>query len=327
MKHIIKVTLETTKSNINIPEGRIGRWFFKWENNKITAFALSYYKSMQISDPFELVRGTSKLNLGLLIDCLTIAANQDINTSIDITTEPIINVLKPNKNAKINSVKNAIRFSRTSKNICRASSMSSNLIDESITITFSKEELGIIKMLVKNFQKVKITNSDLKLMNYWRKGVELDRLTFTDESYLAFYKIIEYFISKSSLSNSFCGKIIKQISSVLPLTLIQKNIDTNALQGAKRFADGANLTKFNDDNLKLISEFIHMRNNWDVAHMRMKPLPEDRSSKLYYSHIENAWDYHSHICQITRLVILKNMNFGGLMLKGDGGLLKLTTAK
>lgn len=326
MKHLIKVTLKATKSNINITEGRIQRWLFKWENNAITAYAISDYETAQISQPFDLVNKTNKLNLGLLIDALTIASNQDINTSIEISTEPVIDVYKTAKAPNIKSISQVTQLLRGARKVCNASSAGGNSgeVDGSITITFSKDQLLVIQDLISRLEKAKITNVNSKLMNYWRKGVELDRLQFMDASYLSFYKIIEYFISKSKLTDSPYQQFIKHLLKCSPkLSKLLYKHQRRSLRGAEKFAEGAKLINPQADQLELIANFIDMRNNWDIAHMRISPLPFDRSGRLYYSHIEDAWDYHSHICQITRLVILKNLGLNGLGLEEDGGLLKL----
>ena len=330
MKHLFKITLITTKSNISIPESRIGKWLFKWENNLITAYAISNYESAQISQPFELVNKTNRLNLGLLIDTLTIVVNQDVNTSIGISTEPITNIYKGLKTPNLKSINEVNAYLGTSKSVCNARSVDNNsrVVDDSTTITFSKSQLLVIQELISRLDKVKISNVNLKLMNYWRKGVELDRLQFMDASYLSFYKIIEYFISKAKINENPYERLIKHLLKCFPKLskLFYKN-QRKSLSGAKKFADGAKLNKPEIDHLELIADFIDMRNNWDIAHMRISPLPSDRSGRLYYSHIEDAWDYHSHICQITRLVILKNFGFNNLGLEEDGGLLKLIIVK
>ncbi|MEO8581406.1 MAG: hypothetical protein ABI425_02370 [Patescibacteria group bacterium] len=313
MGHLIKITLKTTKSNISITEGKIGKWLFSWSNNQVEAFAEAEYNAGSISDPFDLVRKTTKLNLALLIDCLTMIVNQEVNTSIVISTDPKILVYQKTNSKRVTSIHEARTLTRSIRPICNASSLGEEVpkrIDEGVTINLSEDRIRILRYLLDFFSKKKsYKNIHLKLVNYWRKGVDLDQLMLVDESYLAFFKIIEYYINRSNVKES---------------DIPSKFREPKSLQDAYKFSLGTGLSSMKDDQLQMISDFVHIRNNWDIAHVKMGSLPDDKFGGLYYSHMDEGWEYHSHICQISRWVILKELGIKDLMLENNGGLLELS---
>lgn len=313
MGHLIKITLKATKSNVNIPEGKIGKWLFSWSNNQIEAFAEAEFNATSISDPFDLVRKTTRLNLALLVDCLTMIVNQEVNTSIVVSTDPTIFIYQKSSSKRVTSINEARAQTRSTRPICNASSLGEEVpkrIDDGVTVNLSEDSIKVLLYLLDFFSKKKsYRNIHLKLMNYWRKGVDLDQLMLVDESFLAFFKIIEYYINRSNVKESDIPSEFHKPKS---------------LQDAYRFSLGTGLTSLQEDQLQLISDFVHIRNNWDIAHVKMGSLPDDKLGGLYYSHMDEGWEYHSHICQISRWVILKELGVKDLMLENSGGLLELS---
>jgi len=316
MGHLIKITLKTTKSNINIPEGKIGKWVFSWLNNQIEAFAEAEYNATSVSDPLDLVTKTNKLDLALLVDCLTMIINQEVNTSIVISTNPTIFVYQKSSSKRITSIHEARVHTKSMRPLCNASLLGEEFpkrIDDGVTVTLSEDRIKVLFYLLDFFSKKKsYKNIHLKLMNYWRKGADLDQLMLIDESFLAFFKIIEYYINRSNVKES---------------DIPSKFQEPRSLQDAYRFSLGTGLTSMQQDQLQLISDFVHIRNNWDIAHVKIGNLPDDKSGSLYYSHIDDAWEYHSHICQISRLIILNDLGVKDLKLENSGGLLELSLAQ
>ena len=310
-KVIYRIKLNTTKSNISVSSTKIGKWFFSSSSDGVVAYAIDEYDKENISDPFDAVTSPERLNLGLLVDALTIATNQDINTSFVISTNPIIDVFSVSVDISKATYVDLSKLCKPANKLCNASTMGEAIpprMNNAVTLTLPKDSLEVIDHIIsflslkKNFRK-----QDLKLMNYWRKGVDLDNVGYTDESFLSFFKIIEYFINKPNIQSATIPSNFKSSLS---------------MQDAYRFSIGANVKSLSDDQYEMISDFVHLRNNWDIAHVNMK-LPETRERGLYYSHLGNFWSHHSDICQITRFVTLKNLGLKKMVLKPNGGLYEL----
>lgn len=149
-------------------------------------------------------------------------------------------------------------------------------------------------------------------MNYWRRGFDLGNLTYEDESFLAFYKILEYFESKYEPSMTQQAEIIRQEKS-------------KTKRKAMRIAVASGVKKpLEKRKIELLMDCIHIRNTFDIAHMRIKPLPESREGALYFTYIEGVWDTHDHIKELSRLFILRLIGIKELELHVDGGLYRLT---
>lgn len=312
-RSVIRIKLKTSICNIVIKNGHIGRWYFNWEHNLITAYTYLSYDVKSPSDIFEQTRTTG--DLALLIDVLTLVTNQDVNTSIVISTDPAIDSFT----GKItNRSKSADQFSTEIKSLKHQSNAScingndAQRIDNS-SLTLSNDALQIIYTLLSRLTLINKYSKELKkLINYWRKGVDLDHLQFVDESFLSFYKIVEYVSKKANLRD-------KDIPA--------KYSRSASLKTAYKFAVGAKLKRPNKAQYQMLSDFIDIRNNWDIAHTRIRPLPDNEVGGLYYSYLNDVWDYHSHICQITRMTLLRECGLTDVALVNDGGLYKLTLYK
>jgi len=312
--YLIEVSLETTKSNVSIMEGKILNWIFSWHNNKITAFSISNHPFNISEDIFSLIVNTSGLNLGLLIDVLSMIINVEVNKSIAISTVISANIFEvPKPKKHIQKMVDMLNLKKSGKHLLNAGVINEEKpkrIDDSLTVNLGSDELKLIEVLLKKFElKNKYQVSDYKLLNYWRRGVDLDNLTLWDESYLAFFKILEYFENKASVKNN-----------TIPSRFISKS-----QKSAYRIAKGSGLRRVSFSQYKMLSDFVMFRNNWDIAHTRVNMLPRERESALYFTYHLEMWDYHSHISEITRLMILKHLDIKKFKLVVEGGLYKLTT--
>ncbi|MBP7118655.1 hypothetical protein KBA63_01085 [Candidatus Woesebacteria bacterium] len=302
--------MKTSVCNIVIKNGLIDRWYFSWENNQITAYTYLRYDVENPSDIFERTRITA--DLVLLIDVLTLITNQDVNTSIVISTDPVIDIFIgqiTNKSNSVDQFSNEIKSLRHQLNASCLNRADEQRI-ESSKLQMSDEALTIIYTLLFRLTLINIYSKEFKkLVNYWRKGADLNHLQFIDESFLSYYKVIEYISKKAKLHK-------KNIPA--------KYLRTTSLTTAYKFAAGAKLKKLTQTQYQMLSEFIDIRNNWDIAHTKIRPLPKPVARGLYYSYMGDRWNYHSHICQITRITLLRECGLTGLSLINDGGLYILT---
>lgn len=310
IRALIRIRLKTSKCNIVMKNGHIGNWFYDWESNQVTAYTYISYDTHNPGDIFEQTRISA--DLALLVDVLTLATNQDVNTSVVISTEPIIDSFVGNIKHISKSTEDFCLEIRTLNHQSNASCLNGNdsrRIDNNSSLQLSSEALLEINTILSRVSAVnKYSNAIKKLINYWRKGVDLDHLQFVDESFLSFYKIIEYLSKKANLrKNDMPPKFQK----------------TKSLMMAYRFAIAAKLVEPTNAQYEMLSDFIDIRNNWDIAHSKIRPLPSNNTSNLFYSYMDNAWEYHSHICQITRMVLLRELGVTGLSLENDGGLYTL----
>ena len=90
--------------------------------------------------------------------------------------------------------------------------------------------LNEIEKMITLFDNCNITTTDKKLLNYWRKGVDLDQIGYLEESYLAFFKIVEYFFKCSTLNI---------------LDIPKKYHNDKSMVAAYKFANGTKLKKLN----------------------------------------------------------------------------------
>lgn len=315
MDNLIVVYLRTTKCNITIPEEKIGRWYFNWKNNILTAYTLTKYSSSLINEPFELLMRTDRLNLGLLIDALTMCVNLEINTSIAISTEINAKIFKISKKSRPKNLYDFFKLRSTLKLLTNVSIIGEEKpkrIDDSLTVNLTNQELSLMNKLLSLIKrKTSYSHIELKLMNYWRRGVDLDNLTYWDESFLAFYKILEYYEKRA--------KIRKKD--------IPKKYKTRSLQSAYKIAFGAGLKKLTHQEYKLLSTFVYLRNHWDIAHVKVNMLPNEREGAMYYTYHFSMWEYLDFLKEITRFFIFKQLGFKNLQLTKYGGLYKLNQTK
>ena len=185
-------------------------------------------------------------------------------------TEPVIDSFVGEVTYKSKSVDNFSVEIRGLKHQSNASCLNGNdpiRINDNSSLQLSNEALEEIYSILSRVSAInKYSNTIKKLINYWRKGVDLDHLQFVDESFLSFYKIIEYISKRANLHN-------KDIP-----TRFHK---TSSLKMAYKFAVGAKLKRPTKAQYEMLSDFIDIRNNWDIAHSKIRPLPNNNTSNLF----------------------------------------------
>lgn len=309
--YLLEVTLDTSKCNIQITEGKILNWIFSWSGNKLKAFSVWNSDRNIIIDPFTTIVNTNGLNLGLLIDALSMIVNLDVNKDIAISTEINALIYELPKAEKPQGMVDMLSLKKGARLVLNAGVIGEERpkrIDDSLSVTLGDEQLRLIHVLLKELeQKTIYSVSDYKLLNYWRRGIDLDNLTLWDESFLAFYKILEYFGKRSNLKKSE----------------IPSKFSSNSLKNGYRIAKGGGLKRVTNKQYEMLSDFVLIRNNWDIAHTRVNMLPKERESALYFTYFSNYWDYYSHISEISRLMILKHLGINKFQLVVEGGLYTL----
>ncbi len=104
--------------------------------------------------------GTTTLNLGFLIEALTLSVNQEVNTSTVISTQPEILVYESREESikRVTSVSDAISFIKNSTLVCNASTIEEEKpkrIDQSITVNLNDEQLRVMEYLLDFFKQKK----------------------------------------------------------------------------------------------------------------------------------------------------------------------------
>ena len=103
-----------------------------------------------------------------------------------------------------------------------------------------------------------------------------------EESFLNFYKILEFFLAKYKSGNSV-GKLIEEY-------------DIKDYSIAKR----------------LIESFVKIRNNYDIAHTRIKRIKRDsienRDEFFNLSFYDNFWEKYYDIKDFVKYLILRYVN-------------------
>lgn len=186
------------------------------------------------------------------------------------------------------------------------------VVDKNQKNNFNKEKLDLIDNLLDWFRKTKAKRSIRKLLNYWRKGFDLEIVTLWNESFLSLYKILEYF-EKNFNKNNVTDNLIKKLNQT----------NSKAEKKSIKIILAAGFKKIKQSHINLIKNIITIRNNFDIAHVRIYPLSADKNERLYYTYYHQYWDIHDHLKEITRLIIIKKLGFRNFYLKNEGGLLSL----
>ncbi|MDD5396543.1 MAG: hypothetical protein PHW24_00595 [Candidatus Moranbacteria bacterium] len=184
------------------------------------------------------------------------------------------------------------------------------VIDESSRDTHNPDTIELFRYLLECFEKYDFKDSKiLSLLNYWRKGLLLEHFGFYEESFLNFYKIIEYFTGRNSFSLSMTDD---EKINILNEVFVRKF--------------GIN---HNEGLAKIILEIMEIRNNWDVAHSKIKKTNNIENRNLFFNITvhDNIWQYNDFIKEISRFFILRHLNFTNLQLINDGGLFHLDFAE
>ena len=316
MKYAFVLKIKTSNCNIQIDDKILSDWRYSWKNNQITA--LTFGNSRVVtggSAPFEELETPSKL--GLLVDVLSFCTDLVISTKIDY------DLYEVNSRHDIYVTNKTITFSEllrqilSTKHLHHGSSLDEwpVRIQSNTSNPLNPEKLELGNYLLDSLSTKKFHKTQLKLLNYWRRSFDLNELTYWDESFLACFKILEYF---ENLYVRGKNKIIdKRI----------KLVKTKAKKRALRIGSGANLSKVSNFWVQLLSDAITARNRFDIAHMRMRPLPKSRDGALYFTYYDSIWDLHDDLLELTRFCILKYLGVPNIGLRGDGGLLQLFLIK
>jgi len=199
-----------------------------------------------------------------------------------------------------------------------------NIIDENTRHTYNPETMELFRYLLQCFEKQKFENSKiLSILNYWRKGLILDmeHLGFDEEGYLNFYKIIEYFIEKNSYGFLKWTFLLRKIPFLKNYFFVR---DKEISRLNRIFVKKLKINH-NKGLAEIVLEFIEIRNNWDVAHLKIKKISniEERNCFFNITIHENIWQYNSFIKEISRFFILRYLGFENIQLKSSGGLYNL----
>lgn len=158
------------------------------------------------------------------------------------------------------------------------------IIQKNTETKFDDKNISRMQYLIENLcHSNKLNNVAISLLNYWKKGFILSEITFKEESFLNFYKILEYFLGKNT-----------------PDEKITDIIDKFSI-GDKEIAK------------RLITTIIDIRNNWDIAHKSIKRKSGDkgiisRDELFNLSYIDYLWSYHDDLKEISKFFIFKYLD-------------------
>ena len=221
-------------------------------------------------------------SIGLIMDIITVVTEIIISSDYDGMIfdhdEKILNNFY-NEARSFDDIYNEIKQLRRLTNI----GMQSNFFPptNNKTVTFSEEKIKNINYLLDNFfKKNKFNNTQISLFNYWKKGLILLDLHYMEESFLSFYKILEFFLSKYKSSEAVDNLI--------------EEFDIKDKCISKR----------------LISSFVKIRNNYDIAHMKIKRGFPNRDEFFNLSFYDNFWEKYYDIKEVVKFLIFKYVNIG-----------------
>lgn len=310
MKYIVFANLDAENSDYEFIDIRIRGWRFSWRNNKILALTKVTKLDRQMGDVFQHLESYDQL--GLLVDILMLAS--DITVSADSNYrlyQADENTFKElyNPNIGFDVLIQRVHRLRADHSGSNAGEEWPVRIHKNTTHTIKPEKKELALHIFQQLSATSIVQTNMKLVNYWRRGYDLENLSYYDEAFLAFYKILEYFGKKPLTEKSAVERVKKE----------KVGIRRKAL----RIAYGGGIENPDKFLIDMISDFIGIRNNFDVAHMRIRPVPENRDGALYFTYYLSAWGEYSDIQELSRFFILKHMGVKDIELYSDGGLLHL----
>lgn len=312
MQYIFVLTLKAENSNLQIDDGTVGDWRYSWAGNQIIAITQgSNTVNQNRSSTFDELITARKL--GLLVDTLSFCSDLTVSTKIEYV------LYKVHPSNKVGIKNPSLSFStlfsqvRSQKILHRGESSDDCpvRINMGVSHSFNSEKLELTKYLLKFFARIRFINTKLKLLNYWRRGFDLYELPYKEESFLACFKILEYFKGCYQKGNN---KLIDK-----RIKLVKAKTKKDAL----RIGGGVNLLNVDKFLVRLLGDAIVVRNRYDIAHMRIRPLPNSRNEALYFTYYDQIWDLNDDLLELTRFFILKYYGVTGIGLKSDGGLLRL----
>jgi len=285
MKHYyIYLSFKAIKSNFN---------YSGIQNNiryKISLDQLSiilFYKSLRKIDFKELHELELKTfykfsGIGLIMDAITTVTNIILSTDYSgLVFKKESEIINSYYDSSIDfeQFRNQIRFPKLETKISTNTNFYPNI--ENIEIKFNKKSiLSNQHLLGSIFSSNKLNSIATSLLNYWKKAYILFILGYREESFLNYYKILEYFLKKNIPDDSIDDLIEKY-------SLSDKKI-------AKR----------------LFESFIGIRNHWDIAHKKIKKCQKDtyanvRDEFFNISSYDQLWEKYDDIKEISRFLIFK----------------------
>lgn len=317
-EYLLYIKLKSSKGNFKF-QGRFGELLYAISDECVEI--LCQFKNKE-SEPFKLgefdeIRKTK--GIGTFLDILTLST--EILTSCDYEGR-VYEIDNKIKKEFYNS-SSAFRKIISKKLVCLNSfsyDSSFSAIKEGQGYDYHPETMELFRYLLKGFEKCKIENPNmLSILNYWRKGLTLDleHLGFGEESYLNFYKIIEYFFG----NNSF--------SSLVEIPFIRIFLYIKKEKISVRKINDILINKFNTKNTRglpeMILDFIEIRNNRDIAHSKIKKTGNVKNRNDWFNITlhEDIWDYNDYLKEVSRFLILRYLKFNNLQLINRGGLCEL----
>lgn len=296
MYDLIVVKLSVESSNFSMTETRLKDWIYCWSDNVITAVTL-IKRTERGREGFivhEYLEDSHKL--GLLVDVLTIASELMVSAQTNYRVYEGESSLT-RKLLTATELDSSIWQEIARRPLIEQGSDANEYpvrINPNVSHNFHQEATDLITYILKNINPRKLLATNLKLLNYWRRGFDLDEFQYKDESFLDYYKVLEYF----------------------------KNRGRGASAGEK-ILDGAESTQRDQTLIEFLNDVNDMRNNFDIAHVRIRPLPRERTGALNFAYMPGWWDYHHDLQAFARLTVLKRLGVEQLVLISDGGLLHL----
>ena len=204
---------------------------------------------------------------------------------------------------------------------------------ESTSVKFDEDVLKMKHTITKSISKSRKKGVN-SMLNYWRRGYELDQLGYDAESFLNYFKVLEC-LSEVGKGSSIQKKMLDRFTvkqtgkkQALPITSLKK-YTFNQIYLATSILAGANYDeKVHRRNVDYILEVINMRHNWGVGHKIFRNNPYDTYSgigqhSIEFSHvmIENIY-----LEKMSKYFILRYLKPGKFKLDNSSGMPTIVSA-
>ena len=172
------------------------------------------------------------------------------------------------------------------------------------------------------------------MLNYWRRGYELDQLSYDAESFLNYFKVFECLseVGKGSkqqkkMLDRFTIKQTGKKQSI-PIPSLKKYTFNQIYLATSILAGAGYDEKVYRNNMNYVLKVINMRHNWGVAHKIFRNNPYDTYDNMGQHSIEFSHVMIENIFleKMSKYFILRYLNPGKYKLDNSSGMPTIITA-
>ena len=203
---------------------------------------------------------------------------------------------------------------------------------ESSSKNFDESVLKLKHTVTKSIAKSRKRGIN-SMLNYWRRGYELDQLGYDAESFLNYFKVLECIgeIGRGSkeqkeMLDRFTIKQ-KGNKNPVPITSLKRYTFNNIYLATSILAGAGYDKKVYRNNMNYVLKVINMRHNWGVGHKIFRNNPYDTYDSIGQHSIEfsHVMIENIYLEKMSKYFILRYLNPGKYKLDNSSGMPTIVT--